>query len=99
MDAPPFREGSFDIIDSFTVPPVGNVSISEAREFFPGKQIFVNLPPHLAWAEVDELRDGYAKIIEEWGSKTLTIEHVEDLPTQTIERHLSAALDVCGYPG
>ena len=92
------RNSTFDVIDSFTVPPVGDVSILEAKEFFPDKLIFVNLPPHLAWAGADELREGYGKIVDEWGSKVLTIEHVEDMPQNTLERHLSVALDVCGYP-
>ena len=49
------QNSTFDVIDSFTVPPVGDVSISEAKAFFPNKRIFVNLPPHLAWADTAEL--------------------------------------------
>ncbi len=92
------EDSAFDIVDSFTVPPTGNVSISEAKEQMPSKQLFINLPPHLAQASVDELRKAYAEIIDEWGSKTLTIEHVEDLPVGAEEKHLAAAMDVCGYP-
>jgi hypothetical protein len=92
------QDSTFDVIDSFTVPPTGDVSIPEAKTFFPEKRIFVNLPPHLANAGANELRAGYSKILNEWGSKVLTIEHVEDLPPDALERHLSAALDVCGYP-
>ena len=91
------RKSSFDIIDSFTVPPTGNVSVAEAKDFFPGKQIFINLPPHLARAEDKQLREEYSRIVDDWGSKVLTIEHVEDLPPEALEKHLSAALDVCGY--
>ena len=91
------QESTFDIIDSFTVPPIGDVSITEAKEFFPEKQIFVNLPPHLARADEKELREGYGKIVDEWGSKKLVIEHVEDLPPEALEKHLVAAMDVCGY--
>jgi len=92
------RESSFDIIDSVTVPPTGNVSLTEIKTFLPDKQISVNLPPHLAYSDPVEIRKGYNQIIEEWGSKTLTIEHVEDLPPKVLESHLMAALDVCGYP-
>ena len=92
------RDSTFDVIDSFTVPPTGDVSIPEAKEFFPEKRIFVNLPPHLAYANTESLRKAYAKILDEWGDKILTIEHVEDLPPAVLEKHLSAALDVCGYP-
>jgi hypothetical protein len=90
-------DSPFDIIDSFTVPPVGNVALREVRELWPDKTPFINLPPHLAHAGVDELHEGYAGIIEEWGSKILTIEHVEDLPPEQLELHLSAVLDVCGF--
>jgi hypothetical protein len=36
----------FQIVDSLTVPPSGDVSMSEARTMWPGKIPFVNLPPH-----------------------------------------------------
>ncbi len=91
------RESSFDILDSFTVPPTGNISLTEAKEFFPEKILAVNLPPHLAFASMDELHEGYQQILDDHGSKCLIIEHVEDLPEAALEKHLIAALDVCGY--
>ena len=91
------HQSSFDILDSFTVPPVGNISLSEAREIFPEKILAVNLPPHLAFASKKELHEGYEKILDEHGKKCLIIEHVEDLPEESLENHLAAALDVCGY--
>jgi hypothetical protein len=91
------HEASFDILDSLTVPPTGNISLAEAREYFPEKVLAVNLPPHLAFASMDELHQGYARILNEHGSKCLIIEHVEDLPEAVLENHLTAALDVCGY--
>jgi len=92
------HETKIDIVDSFTVPPIGNISLTEAKEFFPEKILSVNLPPHLAYANMDELHAGYEKILQEHGKKQLIIEHVEDLPEESLENHLSAALDVCGYP-
>ena len=91
------HDASFNILDSFTVPPTGDISLSEAKEFFPEKVLAVNLPPHLAFASKDELRAGYGQILDEHGSKCLIIEHVEDLPEAVLENHLSAALDACGY--
>jgi hypothetical protein len=85
------------LIDSFTVPPTGNVSLSEAKEAWPGKILFINLPPHLAWSEPSQIRDGYAKIVDEWGSKRLVFEHTEDMPPERLEIHLAAALDALGY--
>lgn len=91
------HESSFDILDSLTIPPTGNVTVSEAREFFPEKVLTVNLHPHLAYATMDELHSGYEKILDDHGKKCLIIEHVEDLPEEVLENHLTAALDVCGY--
>lgn len=90
-------DSPIDIIDSFTMPPTGNVSLTEARQLWPDKIPYVNLPPHLAHASDEDIRQGYSDILSEWGSKRLTIEHVEDLPIHVLERHLSCALDVCGY--
>jgi hypothetical protein len=90
-------EASFSVVDSFTVPPVGDVTITEARKKWPGKRLSINLPPHLAYARTDQLHEAYEAIVAEWGNKCLIIEHVEDMPEETLERHLSAVLDVCGY--
>lgn len=93
------HDASFNILDSFTMPPVGNISLSDARQLFPEKVISVNLPPHLAFGSRQELLEGYEIILSESGNKQLIIEHVEDMPEETLENHLTAALDVCGYPG
>ena len=90
-------EAPFDIVDSFTIPPVGDITIAEAKQIWPDKRLFINLPPHLAYAEKKELHNAYEFITSEWGNKCLVIEHVEDMPAETLERHLEAALDVCGY--
>jgi hypothetical protein len=90
-------ESPFDVLDSFTIPPVGNLSLEEARFRWRGKILTINCPPHLAWAEKKELRAGYAKIEEAWGSKGFAIVHVEDLPLERVEAHLAAALDAYGY--
>jgi uroporphyrinogen-III decarboxylase len=88
----------FDIIDSFTVPPVGDVTLTEAKNLWPQKTIAMNLAPHLAHSSYDEVVKGYEEILSEWGNNKLIIEHVEDMPQDTLEMHLSAVLDVCGYP-
>ncbi len=90
-------EAPFDIIDSFTIPPVGDVTLTEAKRLWPDKLIFINLPPHLAHSNKAEIRKGYEEILKEWGSKKLVIEHVEDMPEEVLELHLNSALDVCGY--
>jgi hypothetical protein len=90
-------DASFDIIDSFTIPPSGDVSLTEAKVLWPSKIISVNIPPHLIWLDGNQLRESYAQILEEWGSNRLAIEHVEDIPLEKVENHLSTILEVCGY--
>ena len=85
------------LIESLTVPPVGNVSLSEARAAWPEKVIFITCPPHFAYLTPEDVRRGYEQLLSEWGDRRLAIELVEDLPSDELEPHLSAALDACGY--
>ena len=91
-------ETPINLIDSFAVPPTGGVSLAEAKEIWPDKIIFMNTACHLAWAEPEEVRKGYEALAEEWGSKKgLLLELIEELPLETVETHMSAALDAFGY--
>lgn len=86
------------VIESFTVPPVGNISLAEAKSSWPDKILFVNCPPHVNNGTSAETRDAYEAILEEWGEKRkLLIEHSEDIPLEKVELNLSIALDVFGY--
>lgn len=92
------NEAPFKVVESLTVPPVGDISLTEVKSIWPDKILFINTPPHLALAEAEEVRKGYIALAEEWGSKKgLLIEHSEDMPLEKVETHLSAALDVFGY--
>ncbi len=90
-------DSPFQIIDSFSIPPTGDVELREARRIWPQKIPFVNLPAYLAWASKEELVNGYTSILNDCGNKIFTIEHVEDMPEEKLELHLSTALDVCGF--
>ncbi len=91
-------ESPLNVIESFTVPPVGNVSLEEAKSLWPDKILFVNCPPHVNWGTPEEIRKAYETIRETWGKKKgLLIEHSEDIPLEKLEMNLSIALDVFGY--
>ncbi len=90
-------DAPFSIVDSFTVPPSGDLSLAEAKASWPGKIPFVNLPPHLAWSSPEELRREYGGIVDTWGDTGMVIVHVEDFPLPQVEIHLQAVMDVCGY--
>lgn len=87
----------FKVIDSLTVPPSGNVSLPEVKAWWPEKIPFVNLPPHLAFKEGEDLRNEYAELLNEWDSEQIAFVHVEDFPLDQVEEHLTTLLDVCGY--
>ncbi len=91
-------EAPFKVIESFTVPPAGDVSLAEARKIWPDKMVFMNFAPHLHWAEPKEVREGYEALADEWGSKKgIILEFSEDMPFETAEAHVSAAMDAFGY--
>ena len=91
-------ESPIRVAESLTVAPVGDFSLTEYREAWPDKILFINTPPHLALSDPDEVRKGYEALAQEWGSKKgLLIEHSENMPLEKVEGHLSTVLDVFGY--
>lgn len=90
-------DAPFTVVDSFTLPPAGDLDLLEARKLWPGKVFFVNLPPFLAHKDDDEVERFYEQVIQDWGSKQLVFVHVEDYPEDKLERHFSILMDVCGY--
>ena len=91
-------ETPVNVIESFSVPSTGDISLTEVRNIWPDKMIFMNTASHLAWAEPDEVREFYKALADEWGSKKgLMLELSEQLPPEKVESHMSAALDAFGY--
>jgi len=91
-------ESPINVIDSFSVPPIGDVSLSEAKELWPDKMMFMNPAAHMAWAEPEELRKFYESLAAEWGNKKgLLLEYMEHLPMETVGAHMSAAMEAFGY--
>jgi hypothetical protein len=94
----PIARSPIQLIESLTVPPVGNLPLSEVRAAWKDKIIWINCPPHLTYVPLDRIRQGYQEILDEWGDRRLAIEYVEDLPDAEMEPHLGVVLDLCGYP-
>ena len=91
-------ETPIDAVESFSVPPTGDMTLAEARSTWPDKMIFINTASHLAWAEPEEVRTFYEALAQEWGSKKgFLLELSEQLPLETVEAHMSAAMDAFGY--
>jgi len=91
-------EAPLKVIESLTVPPAGDISLTEVKKIWPDKIVFMNFAPHLHWAEPKEVRKGYEALAEEWGSKKgIILELSENLPPEKLEAHVSAAMDAFGY--
>jgi len=91
-------ETPIDAVESFSVPPTGDISLAEAKKIWPSKMIFMNTAAHMAWAKPAEVRSFYEGLADEWGGKKgLMLELVEQIPIQTVDAHMSAALDAFGY--
>lgn len=91
-------EAPLDIVESFSVPPTGDLTLTEAKSIWPDKRIFMNTASHMAWSEPAEVRAFYEALAEEWGSKKgFLLELSEQLPLEKVEGHMSAALDAFGY--
>ena len=91
-------EAPLDVLESFSVPPTGDISLAEVRKIWPDKMMFMNTASHLAWAEPEEVRAVYEALAAEWGSKKgLLLELSDELPPETVGAHMSAAMDAFGY--
>ena len=74
-------ETPINVVESFSVPPTGDISLTEVKNIWPDKKIFMNTASHMAWAEPAEVREFYEFLADEWGSKKgLILELVEQLP-------------------
>ena len=61
-------ETSINVVESFSVPPTGDISLTEVKNIWPDKMIFMNTASHMAWAEPAEVREYYELLADEWGS-------------------------------
>lgn len=88
------RDASFDLVEAFTPPPTCNVSVAAARSSWPGKCLWINFPSSLHIAPSDQIRAAAREIVEEAGDrKGFLIGVTEDVPTEHVERSVSAILD------
>jgi hypothetical protein len=83
-------EAEFDIVEAITPPPMGDVSLREARAAWPGKALWINFtsPMHLEPPDVIEAHT--RELIREAGGKRgFGISVTEDAPVAALERSLA----------
>ena len=57
----------FDAIEAFTPPPMGNLPISEAKEAWPGKVLWLNFPQVIFLEPREKIRSYTLELLEEMG--------------------------------
>jgi uroporphyrinogen-III decarboxylase len=88
-------ESEFDIVEALTPPPMGDISVKEAREVWPDKALWINFTSsvHLEKSEVIEAHT--KQLLEEAGSKRgFAIGVTEDAPFEDLERSLAVITNV-----
>ena len=82
-------EADMDIVEALTPPPMGDVSVKEARELWPDKALWINFTSsmHIEPPEVIEAHTRH--LIEEAGTKKgFAIGITEDAPIRALEKSL-----------
>lgn len=82
-------EADMDIVEALTPPPMGDVSVKEARGLWPGKALWINFTSsmHIEPPEVIEAHTRH--LIEEAGTKKgFAIGITEDAPVKALEKSL-----------
>jgi len=80
-----------DVVEAFTPPPMGDISVSEAKAAWPGKVIWSNFPGSIFLEDYAGVRDFTAALLEDaapGGRFILGI--TEDIPGDVRERGLAA---------
>jgi hypothetical protein len=88
---PEIAEAEFDIVEAITPPPMGDVSLREARASWPSKALWINFtsPMHIEPPDVIEAHT--RALVQEAGSKRgFGISVTEDAPVEALEKSLAA---------
>ncbi|MHB1414608.1 MAG: uroporphyrinogen decarboxylase family protein, partial [Chloroflexota bacterium] len=86
----PIAEADFDIVEAITPPPMGDVSIAEAREAWPGKALWINFTSSMHIEPEDVIEAHTRELLAEAGSKRgFAISITEDAPVEALEKSLA----------
>jgi len=96
-------ETDLDIIEAFTPPPMGDLSLSEARKVWKNKIIWANFPSSLCWEGEDKIRKYLRQLLQEVApGNNFILGFTEDIPRkiwgQTLKAFASAMHDFGSCP-
>ncbi|MDA8218642.1 MAG: hypothetical protein M0Z94_13600 [Dehalococcoidales bacterium] len=82
-------EADLDVIEALTPPPMGNLSIADAREAWPGKALWINFTSSMHITTPEAIEEHTRHLLEEAGTKRgFAIGVTEDAPVEALERSL-----------
>jgi EAL domain-containing protein (putative c-di-GMP-specific phosphodiesterase class I) len=87
---PEIGTAEFDIMEAMTPPPMGDVSVKEAREAWPDKALWINFtsPVHLQPPAAIETHTRQL-LAEAGGRRGFAISVTEDAPVEALEKSLA----------
>jgi hypothetical protein len=86
------KKASFDVIESFTPAPEGNLELSEALRQWPGKTFWLTVPS-FAYESDRKLADYVGELVRTTEGRNLVLEIAEYYPEATWEHHMELMLD------
>jgi hypothetical protein len=88
-------ESEFDVVEALTPPPMGDISVREAREAWPDKALWINFTSSVHLAKSEVIEEHTKQLLEEAGSKRgFAIGVTEDAPFEDLERSLTVITNV-----
>jgi uroporphyrinogen-III decarboxylase len=83
-------EARFDIVEAFTPPPMGDVSVKKARHIWPDKALWINFTSSMHIEPPETIEAHTKQLLEEAGGKRgFAISVTEDAPVEALERSLA----------
>jgi hypothetical protein len=79
------NEGAFDIIESLTEPPEGDMTFDECRKYWPDKIFWANINLGLYDLPAEELAENVKEKVRRAGKRGLVFEISEDIPKRWYE--------------
>jgi len=88
-------KAEFDIVEAITPPPMGDVSIREARKIWPDKALWINFTSSIHIEPSKVIAEHTRQLIDEAGAKRgFGISITEDAPVEDLERSLGVISQV-----
>lgn len=92
-------EAEFDFVEALTPPPMGDLSIADARKAWPGKSLWLNFTSSMHIESPQTIETHTRQLLEEAGTKRgFAMGVTEDAPIEALERSLAVIARVLNEP-